>query len=293
MSFIPSAVLPQYSTVALQIGLKEKLRCLHISDTHLLFSDGRDCRAKYDVALRRWGEFVYTNVGRNVTYFLDALLYAKRNSLLILHTGDLIDFYSPANLEAAERLLKLAGVDCFLCAGNHEYTNYSGQHPETPEEQKEARREVPKIFSNRLDFASRVIGGVNFVAIDNSSGFFPEESFGFFDAEAARGLPMILLIHIPIYTEGLFSMLKDEEKADSFSLCAIPENLFHSIDRCAPTNTATIEFVRRLKSEPLLKAVLAGHIHAHRNHMDELALNLPQMVAGGGYYGCGEIIEII
>lgn len=293
MSFIPSAVLPQYSTVALQIGLKEKLRCLHISDTHLLFSDGRDCRAKYDVALRRWGEFVYTNVGRNVTYFLDALLYAKRNSLLILHTGDLIDFYSPANLEAAERLLKLAGVDCFLCAGNHEYTNYSGQHPETPEEQEEARREVPKIFSNRLDFASRVIGGVNFVAIDNSSGFFPEESFGFFDAEAARGLPMILLIHIPIYTEGLFSMLKDEEKADSFSLCAIPENLFHSIGRCAPTNTATIEFVRRLKSEPLLKAVLAGHIHAHRNHMDELALNLPQMVAGGGYYGCGEIIEII
>lgn len=54
MSFIPAAVLPQYSTVTLPIGLKEKLRCLHISDTHLLFSDGRDCRAKYDVALRRW-----------------------------------------------------------------------------------------------------------------------------------------------------------------------------------------------------------------------------------------------
>ena len=146
MSYIPIAASPEYSTVTLQVGLKERLRCLHISDTHLLFSDGRDCRAKYDVALRRWGEYVYANVGRNVTYFLDALLYAKRNGLLLLHTGDLIDFYSPANLEAAERLLVLAGVNCFLCAGNHEYTNYSGQHPESPEEQEEARREVPKIL---------------------------------------------------------------------------------------------------------------------------------------------------
>ena len=117
--------------------------------------------------------------------------------------------------------------------------------------------------------------------------------FAFFDAEAARGLPMILLIHIPIYTEGVFAMLRDEEKADSFSLCAIPEHLYSSVGRCAPTNAVTKEFVRRLKSEPLLKAVLAGHIHAHRNHMDELASNLPQLVAGGGYYGCGEIIEFI
>mgnify|MGYP003055833234 CR=1 FL=1 len=138
MSYIPIAASPEYSTVTLQVGLKERLRCLHISDTHLLFSDGRDCRAKYDVALRRWGEYVYANVGRNVTYFLDALLYAKRNGLLLLHTGDLIDFYSPANLEAAERLLELAGVNCFLCAGNHEYTNYSGQHPESREEARRA-----------------------------------------------------------------------------------------------------------------------------------------------------------
>lgn len=293
MSYIPSAVLPQYSTVVLPIGLKEKLRCLHISDTHLLFSDGRDCRVKYDVALRRWGEYVYTNVGRNVTYFLDALLYAKRNGFLLLHTGDLIDFYSPANLEAAERLLELAGVDCFMCAGNHEYTNYSGQHPESPEEQEEARREVPKIFPNRLDFASRVIGGVNFITIDNSSGFFPEGSFGFFDAEAARGLPMILLIHIPVYTPGVVAMLRDEENVRDFGLCAIPEELSSSVGRCAPTNAVTVEFVRRLKCEPLLKAVLAGHVHAHRNYMDELAEDLPQIVAGGGYYGCGGVIEIV
>ena len=61
---------------------------------------------------------------------------------------------------------------------------------------------------------------------------------------------------------------------------------------CPPTDAATLKFVRRLKSEPLLKAVLAGHVHAHRNQMDELAANLPQLVAGGGYYGCGTIIEI-
>ena len=293
MSFLLTAVPRNYTRATLRFGLPEPLRCLHISDTHLLFSDGRDCRVKYDIALRRWGEYVYSNVGRNVTYFLDALLCAKRNDLLLLHTGDLIDFYSPANLEAAERLLELSGVNCFLCAGNHEYTNYSGQHPESPEEVAEARREVPKIFTDRLDFASRIIGGINFIALDNSSGYFPEESLDFFDAEAARGVPMILLIHIPIYTPGVLAMLRDEERVQNFSLCAIPENLPPTGCEYAPSNAVTRKFVQRLKREPLLKAVLSGHIHAHRDHVDELAPELPQFVAGGGYYGCGTILEIM
>ena len=143
MSFLLTAVPRNYTRATLRFGLPEPLRCLHISDTHLLFSDGRDCRVKYDIALRRWGEYVYSNVGRNVTYFLDALLCAKRNDLLLLHTGDLIDFYSPANLEAAERLLELSGVNCFLCAGNHEYTNYSGQHPELPKPGGKSRKFLP------------------------------------------------------------------------------------------------------------------------------------------------------
>lgn len=287
------SIAPNYSTITLPVGLKKKLHCLHISDTHLLFSDGRDCQMKYNIALRRWGEFVYTNIGRNVTYFLDALICAKENDLILLHTGDLIDFYSPANLEAAERLLKLADVNYFMCAGNHEYTNYSGQYPEAPEEIATARREAPKIFTNRLDFASKIVGGVNFIAIDNSSGFFPEESFEFLAAEAAKGFPMILLIHIPIYTDGLLAMLRNEEKVEDFSLCAIPPDLPLSTGKYASTNAITLQFIQRLKTEPLLKAVLAGHVHTHRNYADELSPGLPQFVVGGGYYGCGEIIEIL
>ena len=98
MSFVPTSGLPHYSTVTLAVSLKEKLRCLHISDTHLLFSDGRDCQAKYDVALRRWGEYVYTNVGRNGWIPSNELLPEGRQDVLVCFDnidGCIIAWYAP------------------------------------------------------------------------------------------------------------------------------------------------------------------------------------------------------
>ena len=69
----------EYPVIPLHIGMEKPLRCLHIADTHLLFADGRDNRTKYDIALRRYGEYVYSNIGRNLPYFLDALLYAQKH----------------------------------------------------------------------------------------------------------------------------------------------------------------------------------------------------------------------
>lgn len=148
----------------------------------------RDCRAKYDVALRRWGEYVYANVGRNVTYFLDALLYAKRNGLLLLHTGDLIDFYSPANLEAAERLLGAGRSGLFpVCGESRIHQLFRPASGEPGGAGGSPGGKSRKFLPTDSILLPRIIGGVNFIAIDNSSGFFPEESFDFFNAEAARG----------------------------------------------------------------------------------------------------------
>ncbi len=282
----------RYTKETIQIGLKEKIRALHVSDSHLLFSDGRDCKPKYDIAMRRWGEYVYTNVGRNITYLLDALICAKEENFLFLHTGDLIDFYSPANKEAAERFMKLSGVDYFMTVGNHEFTNYSGQHPEAKEEIKEAKENVPDIFANSKGcVASQIIGGVNFVAMDNNSGnHFPEESLELFEAEVKKGLPIVLMVHVPIFMPELADMLIAEGEGKTISCCAVPDD--YPV-RHAVADEFTFKFVERLKSEPLLKAVLAGHVHAHKSFRGELAPGITQLVVGGGYYGCGTVIEFV
>ena len=78
-----SASVFRPTSCELAIGATEPFKALAIADTHLLFSDGRDNQTKYDVALDRYGKYVYTNVGRNEVYFLDALLYAKKNNCLL------------------------------------------------------------------------------------------------------------------------------------------------------------------------------------------------------------------
>ena len=44
----------------------------------------------------------------------------------IIHTGDLIDFVSEANLEAVKRFTETH--DYFICAGNHEFSLFVGEN---------------------------------------------------------------------------------------------------------------------------------------------------------------------
>ncbi len=284
----------RYDVEKLHLGASAPFRCLHISDSHLLFTDGRDSPAKYDIAVRRYGEYVFKNTGRNITYLLDALIYAKKNCELLLHTGDLLDFASPANFEAAERMIELYGGRFFMCAGNHEYTNYSGQHPETGEEIRWAREETPKHFSNNINFDSQVVNGVNFVAMNNGEHLFSREDTEKFAAETAKGLPIVLLLHSPIYEESAARYMAEKEGNRTMFFAGTPDKPLGREDLHAATvpDGVTLDFIAALKKEPLLRAVLAGHIHAHVNLKQEIAPGVTQYIAGGGYYGCGTVLEI-
>ena len=105
---------------------------------------------------------------------------------------------------------------------------------------------------------------------------------------------MILLIHNPIYTPALADYRFDNEEKGSLALIGCPPDAperHRKFDSCPPDET-TLDFIARLKQEPLLKAVLAGHVHFHQNYVEEIAPGLRQFVVGGGYYGCGEVFEI-
>ena len=52
---------------------------------------------------------------------------------------------------------------------------------------------------NVLEFASKIVNGINFVALDNSYYNFDKEQFCFLREQVAKGLPIILLLHNPLY----------------------------------------------------------------------------------------------
>ena len=143
------------------VGAAQPFCALHASDTHLTLADERDDVRKQALAAGRLPCFPAAEA------CLDALTaQALEEDVPVLYTGDLSDFVSAANLDRMRRFTDT--VDCFMAAGNHEFSLYVGEAWEDAAYRAQSLDRVQTAFKNDIRFASRVIHGVNFVALDNS-----------------------------------------------------------------------------------------------------------------------------
>ncbi len=183
-----------------KIGVSEPFRAVHISDTHLTAADMRDGVRKVDLAKRR--SVFFTEAKQTLEL---ACRVAGDEGIPILHTGDLIDFVSLANLELAKDFTDKN--DCFMAAGNHEFSLYVGEAREDAAYRSQSLTAVQRAFKNDIRMSSRIIGGVNFVALDNGYYLFEAEQLEFLKKEAEKGLPTILLMHNPLYEPTLYDVM--------------------------------------------------------------------------------------
>jgi hypothetical protein len=104
-----------------------------------------------------------------------------------------------------------------------------------------------------------VIKGVRIVAIDNSTYLLNRAQVDFWKAEAAKGDPIVLIMHIPLY-------VKSGHKA----YCGSPYwgadlDWSWEIERrprwAKEPNPETLEFREAVLSTPNLVGVFTGHIH--------------------------------
>ena len=188
---------PEVISTKINIGLNAPVRVLHASDTHLTRVDEGDSERKRELAAMRAPGFIYAE--ENLALTRD---YALREGLTVLHTGDLIDFVSCGNLKAARALCD--ECDVFLAAGNHEYSQYVGEALENEAYREQSLPTVQLAFNNDIRFAKREIGGVNFVALDNSYYKIDRPQLDSLKAAVAEGKPVVLLVHNPFFTERLY-----------------------------------------------------------------------------------------
>ena len=195
----------------LRVGAQEAFEALHISDTHLTFADDReqDNGRKLTLAAERQQYFQEAEAT-----LAQAEAMAERDHMPILHTGDLIDFVSAANLDAAERFT--AENDVFTAAGNHEFSLYVGEAKEDAAYRNQSLDKVQASFTNDIRFSSRVYHGVNFVAVDNSYYLFEEEQLEALKQEVRKGMPIVLMMHTPLYSEGLYQKMAFEPSAPAY-----------------------------------------------------------------------------
>lgn len=234
----------------IEIGIPEPLKILHMTDSHLPFYCDTDPENMIRQGKKR--------DEKSSVYFLEELVkYGEENCDLIVHTGDLIDYISKPCVEFAKEFLKR---DNFLfVAGNHEYAKYDGKK-EDMDYRLKSMEEIGGYGIN-IFFNSHILGGVNFVGVDDAYHQAEYEQLEMLKEEVKKGYPIILFVHAPLYEKELYKKSYEFWKGE-ICLLGSDANVHPEVagDIAEPFES-TKAFYEYVINEPLIKAVLAGHLH--------------------------------
>ena len=274
--------LPPLSVKEIRInaGASEPFTALHVSDSHLTLVNDDDAGDTRKINLANSRSQTFPNAEHHLA---EAVTMARANHELLLHTGDLIDFVSCGNLARAAQTF--AADDWYASSGNHEFSKYVGEAVEDAAYKADSYDRVQAAFPNDITFASRVVNGVNFVAIDDVYYNVTAAQHALFEQEVAKGLPIILMCHVPFYLPGLCAEQLANNSSASVTGAPLEITSQYPADRAAQqrTDQPTADFIAWLKEQPLLKGILCGHLHKY--HEERFSPTAMQYVCSGGYLG--------
>lgn len=269
-----------------KIGLEKPVKLLHVTDSHLCLADERDNERKHALA-ERLGD------SNKEIYLNEQIEYAEKNCDLLIHTGDLMDFVSYANVDRAREIVSNEHI--FFIAGNHDYSQYVGEAWEDNAYRMNSYMQMGYGLGVPMFFNSRTVGGANIVGIDNSYYLFAEWQLYRLKKEAEKGLPIVLAFHDPLFEQSLYDYHFENVPGDCAYLVGCDEEhlLRYSEFRAVQQrpDEPTLRMIEYIKSEPLIKLILTGHLHF--NYESNITDSLPQFVTGGGYDGEAREITLI
>ena len=274
-----------YGTV--NIDLEKPFSILHISDTHLTAVYPNEDEKKQQLHKIRTTTFG----GRQEEALRDSLDWARQHVDYVVHTGDLIDWQSEANFDLVK---KYFGEGVVGCLGNHEFSQHMwlSEPKETGTEQYKdlTRKKLQEVFPYDIELQSQVVGGVNFVTLDDVYGYVTERQVELFRKEVKKGLPIVLCMHVPFHTENIWRAdirFWHDEKSRFRNVAPDPSGEY----KRQQDDPVTSAFIAYLKTEPLLKAILAGHLHI--TIQDQFSPTATEYVVGGNFLFHGEEILFI
>ena len=271
------------------VGLPKPVKLLHVTDSHLGFVNERDNERKHALAARLGDR------NSREAFLKEQIAFAKENCDLLVHTGDLMDFVSHANTEYARSVL--ADDRIFFIAGNHEYSQYVGEAWEDNAYRMNSYMEMERDggFGVPMLYNSRVVGGVNVVGIDNSYYLFEDWHLWRLKKEVEKGLPIVLAFHDPLFEQSLYDYHNEAHPTDCTYIVGcdeehlLPYSEFRAVQQ--RPDAPTLRMIDYIKSEPLIKCILTGHLHF--NFESLLTPSLPQFVTDVGYNGWAREVTIL
>ena len=274
----------QVNGVVIEAGVERPFSVLHVSDTHLTAVYPHEDRWKQEMSRADTPIFG----ARQEEALAEAIAYAKAHCNFLLHTGDLIDFVSEANLDLVRRYLP---EGCLGALGNHEYSHYGWLVKKAGTAgpgREETRQILAKFFPFRMPIAAKEVNGVVFVAIDDADGTVSEDQVAQFRRIVKKGRPIILCMHVPFYTPGICLVGRRWWKKGTDA--ANPELKLPDFER-QRSDSVTRDFIAALKREPLLKGILSGHLHL--TAQDRFSPSAMQYVAGGNFSFLAQMVRVL
>jgi len=203
-----------FSTLRNEISISTKAnvkpsRVFHITDTHLSMDDDRGL--KYQKYSQRMAGAYKSNV-----HFQTGEKYSTKESFewtlkrakeekadFLALTGDIFSFPSEAAVDWILTKLNETGIPFAYVAGNHDW-HYEGMKGSAMQLRDIWTEKHLKPMYQGKDplFASYDINGLRFICIDNSTYEILPDQLQFFKEQLNSSLPIILLMHIPLYMPG-------------------------------------------------------------------------------------------
>ena len=199
-----------YETIISIDGLPEPVSVLQIADSHITYTNETD-KEYEQFSARMAGAYANTkhySTGEPTTpidSFMELIALAQKENVdMIALTGDILNFPSATAVSLIMETMAASGIPFVYTAGNHDW-HYEGMDGSATELRREwCNNRLKPLYqgSNGL-YASRIVGGINMVTIDNSTYQVDDEQLEFYRQQAQRPEPIALFMHIPLYMPGM------------------------------------------------------------------------------------------
>ena len=285
---------PVETTIAVP-GLTREYTFRHMTDTHLTLSYDEELTTearRKEQSERNAGFTAVTGINSadRYPYFMR---YAKAMGVdRILATGDIIDYASQKNIDTAFRdNLAVCGVPYTYCFGNHDWA-LAGNYISLSARKRYANVLFPEYMGGDNFYEQIEYDDFILISVDNSADSFwqfdsntanAEKYFEYFKAANETGKPIILMFHVPLYSETL-------EAASRAAWSGRDITIGPDTDLNSYSGVTKQMYDMIAGGETNVAAIVCGHVHF--NHVDYVG-SVPQIITGDGYEGYARIIRLV
>ncbi len=265
-------------------GISGEYSLLFLTDMHIVIPDETADSQLRDYASERLSHFTGESGHVSSELFASWVDYANQTEPdVLLLGGDLIDSPAPSNMEYLGQCLRKLEVPYLYAVGNHDWT-YPWEYMTETGAENYLPLLAPYMDSNTA-IHSLELDDFILVAVDNSNNQIHPDALEEYRRILSRNKPVILLLHVPFYTEDLL--------AEASAVWPNSVVLGGGVHGGIYPNDVSAQFMSlTTAADSPVAAVLAGHVHF--SNVSDLAgeKTIPQIVGDAGYKGKATLIRI-